>query len=1189
MRGIFFFLFLSITINSYNQNTFWGTTESGGAGQGVIFKTDVNGNFKSVEHIFNGISGSAGCYHSLCQSPNGKLYGLSIGGGTFNYGSIYEYNPISDTLIELFYFNGEETGKAPYGNLVMSDEGILYGMTCNGGSFDYGVIFKFDPINKVYTKIFDFNWSKGIHPYGSLFIAENGKLYGMTSAGGANNKGVLFEYDTYTEEYKIKVDFDGANKGKTPYGSLIEFNNKFYGLTKNGGIYNCGVLFEYDYINNIFIRKVSFDNYTMGKHPYGSLMKSSDDKLYGMTSLGGINNDGVLFQYNPLTSVFEKKVDFDAAITGYYPLGNLVEALNGSFYGMTSEGGVNNNGVLFEFNPIDNEISIMINFDETNLGNSPKGSLMEYSDGKLYGTTLYMGTLFAYDPITNNYIKKKTFSSSINGNSPVFGLLSSKNKKLYGMTNEGGINNFGVIYEYDPALKKYTKLFDFDGVNSGSHPYSGLIQADNGLLYGTAAGGGSYNFGVIFSFDIATNNFTKLYDFNDSTSGSYPIGKLTQIEGNKLYGITREGGLHGDGVIFEYNLSTNMFIKKFDFWDYSYGREPYNSMIQADNGKLYGTTLFGGSEDSGIIYEFDPITDIFSKVFDFPGENGQYPRSSLVKRSDGILYGLTSGGTYSFSETIYSLDVNTNTHTVLYTFSDEIDCKPISNLLLSDDNVLYGISFRSGLYNGGILYKYDIENDTLIKKFDFDYNNGANSVTGSLIEICEPSIDSLNITYCGTFTSPSGNNIWSISGNYVDTLVASTGCDSILFIDLYFYSSSEISVIACGNYTSPSGHYIWTESGIYVDTISNYLGCDSIITINLQFNSTSTIYENACNSYVSPSGNYIWNETGLYIDTIPNYLGCDSVININLSMYTSSVIFESACKEYFSPSGNYIWTESGIYNDTISNYLGCDSIITINLSINNSESIINEYACGYYISPSGNNIWTDPGIYNDTLLNSFGCDSIITINLYFSTYSYIRPQVCEFYISPSGNYTWFETGLYSDTIVNHLGCDSVISIELNVNKINVYATSEGPCLSANISGINYQWVDCNDAFSPILGHTSESFCPEFGGNYAVIVTENSCQDTSECIIFTSSFQVEKLDNNKILIFPNPSNGKFKVDLGYNKDYYEVSILDIYGEEIYKDQIINKQSTEIYFNSPAGIYFLKIESERTHDIIKIIKQ
>jgi hypothetical protein len=100
----------------------------------------------------------------------------------------------------------------------------------------------------------------------------------------------------------------------------------------------------------------------------------------------------------------------------------------------------------------------------------------------------------------------------------------------------------------------------------------------------------------------------------------------------------------------------------------------------------------------------------------------------------------------------------------------------------------------------------------------------------------------LNVVSCENYTSPSGNYTWTSSGIYTDTLVNIAGCDSVITINLTIlnHSNATLNVTECNNYTSPSGNYTWNTSGIYFDTIPNSSGCDSIITINLTINSVDT-------------------------------------------------------------------------------------------------------------------------------------------------------------------------------------------------------------------------------------------------------------------------------------------------------------------------------------------------------------
>jgi uncharacterized repeat protein (TIGR03803 family) len=363
-----------------------------------------------------------------------QLYGLTQNGGTgaISYGTVFHYTPsISSHVVDYSFTLDISTGSIPSGSLTQRGD-KLYGMTTGGGANNEGVIFEWDPIGATYNKKIDFNVSEGMNPYGSLTL-NNGKFYGMTNTGGTNNVGVIFEWDPATNIYTKKIDFNGAN-GATPFGSLTFNNGKFYGMTNTGGSNNVGVIFEWDPASNIYIKKIDF-NGSNGATPQGSLTFNAG-KFYGMAN--------AIFEWDPATNIYAKKIDFNG-IDGGGPLGSLTFN-SGKFYGMTSAGGaINNNGVIFEWNPS-----------------------------------------------TNIYTKKIDFNGA-NGATP-FGSLTFNAGKLYGMTVYGGVNNAGVIFEWNPLTNLYNKLVDFNVVN-GSNPNRNdlVVYNCNGVVSYVFNGNGNWS------------------------------------------------------------------------------------------------------------------------------------------------------------------------------------------------------------------------------------------------------------------------------------------------------------------------------------------------------------------------------------------------------------------------------------------------------------------------------------------------------------------------------------------------------------------------------------------------------------------------------------------------------------------------------------------------------------------------
>ena len=158
-----------------------------------------------------------------------------------------------------------------------------------------------------------------------------------------------------------------------------------------------------------------------------------------------------------------------------------------------------------------------------------------------------------------------------------------------------------------------------------------------------------------------------------------------------------------------------------------------------------------------------------------------------------------------------------------------------------------------------------------------------------------------------------------------------------------------------------------------------------------------------------------------------------------------------------------------------------------------------------------------------------GCDNVITINLSIlkSTTDTVNETVCNTYTSPGGNYTWTTSGIYSDTMVISLGCDSVIFINLTVNTVNIAVTNNSPTLVSEAAGAGYQWIYCDSV--PVPGETNHSFTAAANGNYAVLVQESGCIDTSACIT-VSNGGVNELYGNDIHIYTNPAHNSLTIDL-----------------------------------------------------------
>ena len=283
-------------------------------------------------------------------------------------------------------------------------------------------------------------------------------------------------------------------------------------------------------------------------------------------------------------------------------------------YGVTQGNGSSNSQTIFSYDPLSNNWTTEFTFPySTGQIRMPVAGMTMAPNGKFYGvcyktyTNSYSGGIYEYDPVTGVYAEKVQFFFWTTGGNSEAGLLLASNGKLYGTTNAGGGSSAGEIFEFDPATGTITQNRSFY-TYVGHTPVGGLIQGTNGKLYGVTTQSGEFGEGSIYEYDITANSLTRLYGF--PTSGGWRAwGKLLQASNGLLYGTTQfgPGQFAYDGVLYSFNLSTNTYTELVQFDGISKGSRGTGSLIQASNGSIYGTTQFGGTSSKGVLFEYNII------------------------------------------------------------------------------------------------------------------------------------------------------------------------------------------------------------------------------------------------------------------------------------------------------------------------------------------------------------------------------------------------------------------------------------------------------------------------------------------------------------------------------------------------------------------------------------------------------
>jgi uncharacterized repeat protein (TIGR03803 family) len=189
-----------IQVAGNNETTFYGATQGGGTnGTGTVFSVNSVSGVESILYSFGPSSGhdAQAPESGLTLATNGNFYGMTRLGGTNNTGAIYEVTPSgTETVLYSFPAPVNSENPAPNGILVQAPDGNLYGVTGNGGSLNYGTIFKITPTG-TYSLVYSFYENGGIDAImpSYLILGHDGNLYGLSLEGGTNGTGTIFRYN----------------------------------------------------------------------------------------------------------------------------------------------------------------------------------------------------------------------------------------------------------------------------------------------------------------------------------------------------------------------------------------------------------------------------------------------------------------------------------------------------------------------------------------------------------------------------------------------------------------------------------------------------------------------------------------------------------------------------------------------------------------------------------------------------------------------------------------------------------------------------------------------------------------------------------------------------------------------------------------------------------------------------------
>jgi uncharacterized repeat protein (TIGR03803 family) len=355
--------------------------------------------------------------------------------------------------------------------------------------------------------------SDGGNPLDGFIADSAGNLYGTTNAGGASGYGVVFKI-TKSGVQSVLYSFVGGTDGEFPEGGLIrdKVGNLYGTTTAGGGVENSGIVFM---VSAAGVEQVlyTFPGGTNGATPQAGLAIDAEGNLYGTTTAGGANGNGIVFKLTKKGTQWTETVlyTFGTGTDGAIPVAGVI--LRGtSLYGTTSAGGAYGYGTIFQLT----------------------------RSGAAWTET-----------IVHN------FEDGDDGAVPYGGLIADKLGNLYGAATEGGSGGGGTIYELSPASGSWTFNVIYSNPGWGiSGSFRNVALDASGNLYGTTHCDGANDAGTIYKLTPASGSwtYTSLYVFEGGSDGLYSFSNPL-LEAGHLFGTTKQGGGDGDGVVWEITLN----------------------------------------------------------------------------------------------------------------------------------------------------------------------------------------------------------------------------------------------------------------------------------------------------------------------------------------------------------------------------------------------------------------------------------------------------------------------------------------------------------------------------------------------------------------------------------------------------------------------------------------------------------
>jgi uncharacterized repeat protein (TIGR03803 family) len=667
---------------------------------GLIYCINRDGTGYRILHRFPKGDPAGESPDSLIEGTDGALYGVTTEGTTNNQGAIFRINKSGTDITTLHAFPASQGGfTSPRAPLIEGTDGALYGVSWQGGA-GFGAVFKLQKDGTGFQVLKSFGGtSDGAYPLGGLTEASDGWLYGTTSFGGTGANGgggTIFKIRKDGSGYQILVHLlGGASQPANPLAEMIEASDgALYGTSRGVFQGNRGTVFKLQKDGTGFLVLRSFTSTNEPAFPMAPVAEGPDGALYGTTFGGGDGDQGALFKINKDGSGFRVLHLFPAGFgDGSHSIAPLVLSRDGFFYGSTQ-----------------------------------------------YEGQFSVGTLFRLNPANDNYSTIWQFSTA--GGEPwvpLGPLAPDRFGNLYGATAFGGDANRGVIYRIHQNGTAFEIVRNIP-LTTNTAVVREIIVASDGNLYGTSSPNGFPGPGTLFKLAPDGSGFSMLQTFNPvQGDGSSPLCRITEGSDAKLYATTRRGGPGGSDAVFRINKDGSGYeILRVFGQIVADGHFVENPVMEASDGRLYGVTSGGGTNNAGTVFRLNRDGIGYAQLYSFKADpsDGIYPSGRLLEASDGFLYGVTAYGGYFNMGTIYKLRKDGTDYAVIWRFTDtfsRISSMAGGPLLEGNDGALYGATQQGGNYHSGFIFKINKDGTAFTQLHHFDGTSSPSAPSAGMV------------------------------------------------------------------------------------------------------------------------------------------------------------------------------------------------------------------------------------------------------------------------------------------------------------------------------------------------------------------------------------------------------------------------------------------------------------------------